>query len=194
MKIIPIVFVALLVAGCAGGLQGSGITDRIANKIAETENPEERAVRAGALAVIAAEVATDRVFRSSAEDAPEVWVFINQLERAVNMIRTGDGMWAHADLFDAKRLIVIAAGKQAKKRALSLLSSFGLRDALQSFAQGAKAVAMLRDVQNIIDSVQSKDMTFDEAWVGIERRIKRNKDRLAPLVGFTFDSVPMMTE
>ncbi len=175
--------VAFLLAACAGptiaqldAAEDSVIVDTV----------EQRALRAGALVAIAAEMATDRVYREDAQDAGQVYVFISQLERAINQIRTADAVWSHADLFDAKRIIVIAAGDRVKSQVLARLTSFGLGDALKSLSQGAKGAAMLLDVQELLAAVRVGTVTLDEAWAAVDGRVKRNKARLTRLVGEVF--------
>ncbi len=174
---------ALLLSGCAGPTiaQLDAAEDSVI-----VDTADQRALRAGALAAIAAEMATDRVYREDAQDAGQVYVFISQLERAINQIRTADAVWSHADLFDAKRIIVIAAGDRVKSRVLSRLTSFGLGDALKSLSQGAKGVAMLLDVRELLAAVRAGETTLDEAWAAVDGRVKRNKARLTRLVEEVF--------
>lgn len=172
----------MLLAGCAGGLDRPALSQRVADKIIDVDTPEQRLLRAAGFAVIACELAADRVRRTDAEAAPTAWVFCQTLVNAIAAIRSADGLWTNADLFDAKRIVILAAGEQGKKRATSLLTSLGFGGAIKLLAKGAKAVAMLRDVSYIVEAVQSKKLTLDAAWKGIDDRMQRNLGRLEPLV------------
>ena len=181
-----IVAAAFLTTACAANI-GDQLGDpspstMAAGKIIAIDTPAQRIVRAGGFAVIACELAADSALRGNAEEAPGALVLCQRLQRAIAGIRDSAGLWTNADLFDAKRLVVIAAGEQAKKKATSLLARLTFRDALGSLAKGVKAVAMLRDVSYIIEAVQADKLTLAGAWTGIEGRMTRNMDRLLPLV------------
>ena len=178
----PIITAAIMVFVLSACATNGGPSSAIADSVVEVDTPDQRVVRAGGFAVIACELAVDRVFRGDAEDAPSVLFFCQRLDNAMADIRKAKGLWVNADLFDAKRLVVIAAGEQGKKRAISLLANLGFRDALKGLAKGLKAVAMLRDVSYIVDAIQNDRLTTKEAWAGIEGRMKRNMNRLKPLV------------
>ena len=180
----------LTATGCAGGVAKLDLSDRAADRIVEDVTSEQRAIRAAALAAVAIEIATDRIYREDPGDAAAAWLFIAQLEFAIGQIRAASGMWSNADMFDAKRIVILAAGERAKDRAKGLLASLGLGDALKSVARGAKAIAMLRDVTAIIEDIQAEKLTVDEAWAGIEARNERNKARLRPLVAPGFAPAP----
>ena len=154
-----------------------------ADRVIETTTPDERAVRFAGLAAIAIETAVERVFREDPQDAKAVWFFAGDLQAAVASFKAAGGWWSETEIYDAKRLIVIAAAGQVKAGARSRLFTLGFGDALKRLSRGARAVIMVGDLREIVEAMQANTLTKAEAMLIINERIDKALARLPPLGG-----------
>lgn len=174
----------LVLPGCAGtgGLPGGD--DPLADMV-----DADPALRAGGRAVIYVELATDRVVRISPVDAPTVYMFVMRVERTLERVRAASGLWVNADLFSASELFARWLVKRTRSRLREIVGRGGLNIAtgLDLARSAGKGAALVLDVRNLLSAVRGGDLTEDEAWTAINDRVRLNRRRLEPLLGFTLE-------
>jgi len=189
-RLIIAALAALMLSGCglAGGyLAKNPPSAKFADSLGiEATTPEERQLRMCLVGAYAAEVGADRVLRFDIDDAFEVSGVIAKLEAKIEDIRTDEtkALWVNTELFEVKRVIVIAAGERVKDRVISMLTAggvFSFEDARRAFDFIGKSEAMIRDVATTFEALHAGTITLDEAWKACENRLAYNRDRVEAL-------------
>lgn len=178
------VVAAFLLAACAG--DGKTLDARLADELlVEAEGPQARKLRLCMVGAAVAELAADRVVRFDPLEAPRVAAAIAGVERRLQAIR-GDaaGLWLNTEMYEVKRLFVLAAEERLRGRVAQVLGrgGLGLIDLRRGLAALGKAEALVADMNRALERLRAGEIGHERLWRGCLGRIAGNRARVAALV------------
>ncbi len=170
----------LFVAALALGLSacaGPAIEPPVAADSAESQ------LRAAGGLLVVAEVATDGVLFESPEDAVVVDSLVARLAERIEAIRASDGGWVHAERFDSLRSLARRTSSRIRDRILSFFGiGFNFQSALGLAAKAGKAGALARDLRAMYARHGAGEVTDEQVWAAIDKRMAWNRARLKPFL------------
>lgn len=175
---------AFFVAGCAG--TGRSLDARLADRLlVEAQTPEERRLRLCMVGAAVAELGADRVLRFDPADGPAVDAAIAGFERRIRAIRdAGSGLWLNTEMYEVKRLFVLAAEARLRGRVADVLAD-GAAD-LSNLRRAAdalgKARAVFADVDRAFERLHAGEIGPGRVWDACLARIAWNRERIAGLI------------
>ena len=175
MRDLVIATLALGLSACAG--------PRPAIEPPVAADPVISQIRAAGGLLVIAEVATDGVLYESPEDAVVVDSLIARLADRIEAIRASDGAWVHAERFDSVRSLARQTSSRILDRVLSFFAiGFNYESALGLTAKAGKAGALVRDLRAMYARHEAGEVSDEQVWAAIDKRMAWNRARLKPFV------------
>lgn len=176
-----IVLFALVLAGCAGGIEGA--FKQCVRGDPGKSAPAAPAVVAAGCAVAAGEMGRARVLRADPADAGQVASTIDELIAVVETLKASDGMWANTETMVARQDMIRAIAGRVRTVFMGIWTrDLGLKGAAQGVGRVALGSAVMRDIAGLAARVEADEIDQARAFDILLDRLRWQRASIAPLI------------